>query len=212
MEIQILNTDPSHPINPYLSRLKANLEYDHSVSIIRSPKQVTNGDLLFLVSCNVLVDRAATERFKHALVLHASDLPKGRGWSPHIWELLNGADCITVSLLDAAAAIDCGDIYKKITFDIPRSALWDEINDLIFSTEIQLIEFAIKNFENLKKYPQNSDTEVTYYPKRNPKDSEIDPNKPISEQFDLIRVCDPNRFPAHFHYRGEAYKIILEKL
>ena len=212
MKIEILNTAPSHPVNPYLSKLKENLEYDHSVSIIRSPKQVTNGDLLFLVSCNVLVDRAVTERFKHALVLHASDLPKGRGWSPHIWELLNGADCITVSLLDAAAAIDCGDIYKKITVDIPRSALWDEINDLIFSTEIQLIEFAIKNFENLKKYPQNSDTEVTYYPKRNPKDSEIDPNKPISEQFDLIRACDPNRFPARFYHRGEAYKIILEKL
>jgi methionyl-tRNA formyltransferase len=212
LKIEILNTAPSHPVNPYLSKLKENLEYDHSVSIIRSPKQVTNGDLLFLVSCNVLVDRAVTERFKHALVLHASDLPKGRGWSPHIWELLNGADCITVSLLDAAAAIDCGDIYKKITVDIPRSALWDEINDLIFSTEIQLIEFAIKNFENLKKYPQNSDTEVTYYPKRNPKDSEIDPNKPISEQFDLIRACDPNRFPARFYHRGEAYKIILEKL
>ena len=212
MKIEILNTAPSHPVNPYLSKLKENLEYDHSVSIIRSPKQVTNGDLLFLVSCNVLVDRAATERFKHALVLHASDLPKGRGWSPHIWELLNGADCITVSLLDAAAAIDCGDIYKKITVDIPRSALWDGINDLLFSTEIHLIEFAIQNFETLKKYPQNSGSEVTYYPKRNPKDSEIDPNKSISEQFDLIRVCDPNRFPARFYHRGEAYKITLEKL
>jgi len=165
-----------------------------------------------LVSCNEFVDRAVTERFKHALVLHARDLPKGRGWSPHILELLHGADCIAVSLLDAAAAIDTGDIYKKVTVDIPRSALWDEINALLFAAEIQLIEFAIQNFENLKRYPQNSSDEVTYYPKRNPRDSEIDPNKPISEQFDLIRVCDPNRFPAHFHYRGEDYKIILEKL
>lgn len=212
MKIEILNTDRNHPINPYLRRLEADLEHDHSISIIRSLKKVTNGELLFLVSCNELVDRTVTERFKHALVLHASDLPKGRGWSPHIWELLNGAECITVSLLDAAAAIDSGDIYKKVTFDIPRSALWDEINDLLFAAEIQLIEFAIQNFENLKKYPQNSSIEVTHYPKRNPRDSEIDPNKPISEQFDLIRVCDPNRFPAHFHYRDEAYKIILEKL
>ena len=212
MKIEILNTDPSHSINPYLKRLKADLKHDHSISIIRSPKKVTNGDLLFLVSCNEFVETAVTERFKHALVLHASDLPKGRGWSPHIWELLNGADCITLSLLDAAAAIDCGDIYKKITIDIPKSALWNELNDLLFNAEIELIEFAIHNFENLKKYPQNKDIEVTYYPKRNPKDSEIDPKKPISEQFDLIRVCDPNRFPAHFHYRGEAYKIILEKL
>ena len=212
MKIEILNTDPGHPINPYMKKLVEKLEHDHSVSIIRSLKQITNGDLLFLISCNEFVDRKATERFKHALVLHASDLPKGRGWSPHIWELLDGADCITVSLLDAAAAIDSGDIYKKVKVDIPRSALWDEINALLFAAEIQLIEFAIQNFENLKRYPQNSSDEVTYYPKRNPRDSEIDPNKPISEQFDLIRVCDPNRFPAHFHYRGEDYKIILEKL
>ena len=212
MKIEILNTDPNHPINPYLRRLEAGLEHDHSISIIRSPKKVTKGDLLFLVSCAELVDPTVTERFKHALVLHASDLPKGRGWSPHIWELLNGEKYITVSLLDAAAAIDSGDIYKKVTVDIPRSALWNEINDLLFAAEIQLIEFAIQNFENLKKYPQNSSIEATHYPKRNPRDSEIDPNKPISDQFDLIRVCDPNRFPAHFHYRGEAYKIILEKL
>lgn len=212
MKIEILNTDPNHPINPYLKRWKARSELAHSASIVRSPEQVTNGDLLFLVSCSVLVDHSVTKRFKHAMVLHASDLPKGRGWSPHIWELINGAGQVTVSLLDAAAAVDCGDIYKKIAIEIPKSALWHEINHLLFSAEIQLIEFAIKNFENLKKHPQNSKIEATYYPKRNPKDSEIDPNKSISDQFDLIRVCDPDRFPAVFYHRGESYKIILEKL
>ena len=212
MKIEILNTDPSHPINLHLTELQAKLEHHHTISIIRSPKEITNGDLLFLVSCNEFVDRRATERFKHALVLHASDLPKGRGWSPHIWELLDGAARITVSLLDAAASIDSGDIYKKVTVYIPRSALWDEINDLLFAAEIQLIEFAVQNFENLQKYPQDSRIEVTRYLKRNPSDSEIDINQSIREQFDLIRVCDPNRYPAHFHYRGESYKIILEKL
>lgn len=212
MKIEILNTDPSHPINPYLRRLRSNLELNHSVSIVRSVKNVTNGDLLFLVSCNEIVGFDITSNFRRAMVLHASDLPKGRGWSPHIWELINGADKITISLLDAAKEIDCGDIYKKISIKIPKSALWDEINDLLFTAEIQLIEFAIENFDNLQKYSQNSDIEPTYYPKRTPKDSEIDPDKSISEQFDLIRVCDPDRFPALFHYRGKSYKIILEKL
>ena len=87
-----------------------------------------------------------------------------------------------------------------------------EINDLLFTAEIQLIEFAIENFNKLQKYPQDSKIEVTHYPKRTPKDSEIDPNKSISDQFDLIRVCDPDRFPAVFNYRGESYKVILEKI
>ena len=212
MKIEIPNTASGRPINQHLRQLKARLEHDHSVSIIRSLKQITDGGLLFLVSCNLLVDCKATERFKHALVLHSSDFLTGRGWSTHIWELLDGADCITVSLLDAVAAIDCGDIYKNIAVDIPRSALWNEINELIFHTEIQLIEDAIKNFINLEKYPQSPNIGVAYYPKRNPKDSEIELNKPVSEQFDLIKVCDPNRLPAHFHYRGDAYELILEKL
>ena len=76
----------------------------------------------------------------------------------------------------------------------------------------ELINFAIESFDNLQKSPQSSAIAATYYPKRSPKDSEIDPNRPISEQFDLIRVCDPNRFPAFLYHRGEAYKIILEKL
>jgi len=33
----------------------------------------------------------------------------------------------------------------------------------------------------------------------------------IASQFDLIRVCDPNRYPAYFFYRGKKYTMILEK-
>ena len=212
MKIEILTTDPSHPINPYLEQLQSSLELTPSVSIIRSPGQVTSGDLLFLVSCGEIVDHDFTRNFKHAMVLHASDLPKGRGWSPHVWDLLIGADKITVSLLDAAALVDQGDIYKKITVPIPKSALWNEISDLLFTAEIQLIEFAIENYDNLQKHPQSSKIAATYYPKRSPKDSEIVPSKLISDQFDLIRVCDPNRYTAILYRRGEPYKIILEKL
>jgi methionyl-tRNA formyltransferase len=47
---------------------------------------------------------------------------------------------------------------------------------------------------------------------RTPKDSCIDPHRTIAEQFDLIRVCDPIRFPAFFEYRGQKYALKLEKL
>lgn len=212
MRIEVLCTDENHPINPHLFELQLELLDEHSVSILRSQDQLSFGDILFLVSCSEIVERGILLNFKHSMVLHASDLPKGRGWSPHIWELLHGAEQITVSMLDAADVVDCGDIYRKITVNIPRSALWKEISDLLFTAEIQMMKFAVENFDNLQKFSQNSETEATWYPKRNPKDSEIDPNKPISDQFDLIRVCDHNRFPAHFYHRGEAYKIILEKL
>ena len=212
MKIEILITDPGHPINIHLYKLQKRLAPFHTVSIHRTVTQITTGDILFLVSANEIVNRSILKGFKHAMVLHASDLPKGRGWSPHIWEIVNGAEQVTVSLLDAADKVDCGDIYRKVVVDIPKTALWYEINELVFNEEINLIEYAIENLDNLSKTPQSLNIAPTYFPKRHPKDSEINPNKTISEQFDLIRVCDPNRYPAIFYYGGEAYKLKLEKL
>lgn len=212
LRIEILTTDPSHPVNPYLGQFQSRIQHDHSVSIVRKVEQVTDGDILFLVSCEHKVDDSVLGRFKHAMVLHASDLPKGRGWSPHIWEILNGAGRITVSLLAASAKIDAGDIYRKLEVDIPYSALWNEINHLLFTAEIELMDYAIINFSKLKTYMQSLNFEPTYYRKRKPEDSLVDPSKSIVEQFDLIRVSDPNRFPAKFQYLGSTYKIILEKV
>lgn len=212
MKIEILTTDKKHPINPYLRQLMSNLRNEHSISIVRSPQEVGKGDLLFLISCNEKVSSNIIKKFQHVMVIHASDLPKGRGWSPHIWEIIGGAREITVSLLDASDAIDCGDIYKKISIEIPSSALWNEINDILFSAEMQLIEFAVENFSHLKKTAQRKDIEATYYKKRTPEDSKIDPFKPLSDQFNLIRVCDPDRFPAFFELEGATYNLVLKKV
>ena len=144
------------------------------------------------------------------LVIHASDLPHGRGWSPHVWEIINGATDITLSLLEAEDKVDTGDIWKKTIVSIPKTALFDEINELIFNAELELMDFAIANYNTIKPKKQ-SNIDSTYWPKRSPKDSEIDVNKAISEQFDLIRICDPDRFPVFFYKNGERFNITIKK-
>ena len=70
----------------------------------------------------------------------------------------------------------------------------------------------MENFHNIKPIKQIDIEGGGYYPKRTPQDSQIDPNKTLADQFDLIRVCDNQRFPAYFEYRGSKYKIVLEKI
>ena len=211
MKIEILNTDQDHPINSYLWKFKSDFEQSHSIEIVRNAKELSDGDVLFLISCNEKISAQVLGKFVYSMVLHASDLPLGRGWSPHIWELIGGNSHITVTLLDAANKVDSGDIYAKKSIEIPKSALWNEINELLFGAEIKLMEFVIENYKNLKKMPQNPAIEPTYYRKRTPLDGKIDASKSICEQFDLIRVCDPNRFPAFFELNGSTYKLTLEK-
>ena len=115
-----------------------------------------------------------------------------------------------VSLLEAAENIDTGRICKKTYLDISPTALYNEINDKLFNVETGLIEYAIENFEKLKFEKQVSEN-ATYYRKRSPEDSEIDPSKTIKDQFNKIRISDPNRYPAFFYLNGAKYILKIEK-
>jgi len=72
------------------------------------------------------------------------------------------------------------------------------------------MDYAVENFETIQPRPQD-DVTPTYYGKRTPKDSMIDPLQSIAEQFDLLRVADYERFPAFFDFRGKRYEINLKK-
>lgn len=183
----------------------------YDIALVESKSKLEGGDLLFLVSCSEIIKKDDRNKYLATLVLHASDLPKGRGWSPHIWEIENGAAQITLSLLEAEDKVDSGRIWAKHHIAVPKHALWDEINHLLFTAEIDLINLAVKNFGRLTPQLQEGTEQSTYYPKRTPEDSQLDPNKTIAEQFNRMRVCDPNRFPAFFEHLGHRYIIKLEK-
>lgn len=212
MKISILCSSENHPINPWLIDWVEKNINKHEVHLFRSKKELIGGDLLFLISCNEIVSAKDREGYEKVLVIHASDLPKGRGWSPHVWSVIKGDKEIVVTLLEADDRVDCGDIWKKERLSITPDLLYEEINQLLFDTEIKLMTFAVENFGSIVPEQQSSQVESSYYPIRTPDDSEIDPNKSIAEQFNLMRVCDFKRFPAYFKLHGHTYTIKLEKM
>jgi methionyl-tRNA formyltransferase len=144
--------------------------------------------------------------------LHASELPLGRGWSPHIWEILAGKKAITLTCLEAEDAVDSGKIWHQLTVPIAPHALAAEINDQIFKAEMDLITWILNRFNEIVPVEQDRSVVPTYFPKRNPEDSKLDPTRSIASQFDLLRICDPVRFPAYFELLGYKYKLTIEKI
>jgi methionyl-tRNA formyltransferase len=211
MKITLLCSDASHPVTPFLKRWMQVQEGVHTVELVQEKRQLVGGDILFLISCSEIITNKDRAKYLVSLVLHASDLPKGRGWSPHIWSLVEGAEVITLSLLEAEDKVDSGKIWQKIKISIPKHALWNEINHQLFEAEVELMDFAVRNFGSINPSVQIGTEQATYYPKRTPANSRIDVDKSIAEQFDLIRVCDPQRFPAYFEHMGQRYTLKLEK-
>lgn len=85
-----MRVSADHPVNAWLERWAGDNAGRAQIDIIRSKKDLTNGDFLFLISCSELVREPDRSRYRHSIVIHASDLPRGRGWSPHVWDVLAG--------------------------------------------------------------------------------------------------------------------------
>jgi methionyl-tRNA formyltransferase len=211
MNISVLCTNAQHPVMTYLKGWQSEMVLaGHNVSLATSSIDIDHGDVLFLVSCTEIVDYHLRDRFRYSFVLHASNLPAGRGWSPYIWDVLNGSDQLTVCLLEAASPVDSGRIWLKKRIALAGYELLPEIHDKLFQAETELMSQVISAYESIEPVMQD-ETLATYYPKRSPADSRIDPEKSIAQQFDLLRVVDSERYPAFFEFRGKRFKLKIEK-
>ena len=208
--VSILCTDPQHGVNAWLDRWAAAVAPQVEVRICRDWRELTDGDVLFLVSCHQIISASVRALFKHTLVLHASALPAGRGMSPHIWQILAGCQHLTLTLLEAEDALDTGRIWHQLDVPIPDTAVCAEINTLIFDAEIALMDWALAHRDTV--VPREQIGESSLYRKRVPADSRIDPLRPLADSFDLLRVADPDRYPAFFEHRGRTYRLRIDPL
>jgi methionyl-tRNA formyltransferase len=210
MNISIVCSDAAHPIMPALQAWQREQSNQHTVELMHNQKELLGGDILFLVSCCQVIGRETRNKFSACLVLHASDLPQGRGWSPHVWTILNGGTEITVTLLEAVDSVDAGPIWLKERFHLEGHELLPEINEKLFRCELSLMSRALEIFDTITPVPQLGEP-GPYLRRRSPQDSRLDVNRTLAEQFNLLRVVDSDRFPAFFEFRGHRYVVKIEK-
>jgi methionyl-tRNA formyltransferase len=210
MKISILCTDPAHPVNPWLQRWIAAHGHANEISLLRHSRELAGGDLLFLVSCHQIIRAPQRALFGRTLVLHASALPYGRGMSPHVWQIVQGARRLTVTLLDAVDGLDEGDIWHQLEIAFDGTELHDEIHARLFDAEMALMDWALDHVPGGRPRPQPAG-EGCYFRKRTPEDSRIDPERPLAEAFDLLRIADPERYPVFFEHRGQRYRLRLDR-
>jgi methionyl-tRNA formyltransferase len=207
--VSLLLSDPQHPIKYRLDAWIANNCRTHRIELCHRASELSGGDFLFLVSCQEIIRAAQRSRYRHTLVLHASDLPEGRGMSPHIWQVLAGYNEFMLSLLNAEDEVDTGKIWQKRLVRIRSTDLWYEIDARLFDAELDLISWALDHCDTAIPVAQQG--LITYHRRRTPEDSRIDPSKPLLESFNQLRVANPDRYPAWFEIDGQRFVLKLEK-
>lgn len=211
--ISVLCGSKLHPVLEHIrpwTRIQA--KQGRYINIYFRHEEVSPDGVLFVLSYGRILPRKFIDSFDHVIVLHASDVPKGRGWSPYIWEILGGADHITLSAITAAERVDEGDVWVKERIAISPTDIYLEINEKLFSSKITLIERVLEMIKNGESpTPQGEDT-ATYYPMRTPADSRVHLNSKLGEIFNLLRTADPKRYPVFFEKDGVRFNLLLEKI
>ncbi len=201
--LNILIDNPKSWIWGYLREIRQLLDrYAEQVMIFRKCSEVTGGDILFLLSCDRIISSKTLSKHKHNIVIHESDLPLGKGWSPLSWQVESSCNEIPVTLFEATEELDSGHWYLKDKICLDGDELVDDIREKQARKTLALIERFLANYP-LPAHPQKG--EESLYPKRTIKDQELDINSTIAAQFNLLRVCDNERYPAHFYVGGRKY-------
>lgn len=207
--ITILVDNPNSWIIPFACAFSKELsEVGHDCLFVQKHKDVREGDILIILSCIKIFKELTLN--KHNLVIHESDLPRGRGMSPFTWQILEGRNRIPVTLLEATDELDAGVIFDKTYIDLNGSELVDEWRVLQAKATINLIRRFIFTYPEVQSNEQVG--EPTYYRSRTMDDSRLSLDQSIEEQFNLLRVVDNKRYPAWFERKGVRYKIEITKL
>lgn len=206
--IQILIDNPNSWFWEYIEEFKNELINLGYFCFVRNQhSQIIKGDILILLSCEMIFKNLSLNKYN--LVIHESSLPKGKGWSPLTWQVLEGKQKIPITLFEAGMNIDDGDIYFQDFISLTGLELIDELRNKQSNSSFELIKKFLRT-KNPKRKKQTGFS--TYYKKRTPADSELDLNKSLRENFNLLRVVDNDRYPAFFRIENQKYKLTIEKI
>ena len=169
-------------------------------------------DIVFILSYHQIIPQEILNKNKHNIVIHASALPKGKGWAPLFWQVLEGRNNIPFTMIEASDGVDNGDIYMQDMLELVGDELNKELRDKQAKLTIKMCLEFVNNYEQYK-VPVKQSGDESFYVKRSKEDSELDIDKTIKEQFNLLRIVNNNEYPAYFELDGNRYilKIELDK-
>jgi|TARA_B110000977_G_C10975728_1_gene454123 methionyl-tRNA formyltransferase len=177
--------------------------------ISRDKKTFNKFDILFILGFTKILSSKFLSKNNLNLIVHESDLPKGKGLAPVQWQILKNKNRIPITLFKANKEVDSGDIYLKDYFLIEKSDLDDEIRAKQSLSTIKIIKKFLKNYPKIQTRKQKGKS--TYFKKRSPKDHKLNIKKSIKENFNLLRISNNYKYPAYFNLYGKKYILKIFK-
>lgn len=211
MRIAILVDDINSWFVPYSHKLKEKLQSDNIVvNEYNNSKEVGDEDICFILSCTKILKKEFLDKHRHNIVVHASDLPKGKGFTPLKWQILEGKNDIPLTLFEAVEACDAGPYYFKDVIHFEGYEMLDEMQHVMANKIIDMCCLFVQQIEDLLPIQQKG--ESTYYRKFNKEDDDLNIDFTLKQLFPRFRIADFERFPLTFEKDGHHYSMTVKRI
>lgn len=177
-----------------------------SLRILKNHTKIKSADITFFLGYYKYVEKKFLLKSKLNLVIHESNLPKGRGFAPLTWQILKGKNKIIFTIFKINiedSRVDSGNIFFKKELKLNGLELIEEIrlkSIIVYKYLINKVLNANIKYDGYSQYGK-----ATHYRKRTSKDSELDLNKTLRENFSILRIADNNRYPAFFKKKNKVF-------
>ena len=139
-----------------------NFRKDINISYFYEEESIKHFDVVFVLGFTKILKNDFLRSNKLVLIVHESNLPLGKGFSPIQWQSLEGKDKIVFSLLEATEEFDSGDIIYQMELKLDGTELYDEISCKQAKLTFKLIERFIKDYPSTEE----SSLAKVYYRRR----------------------------------------------
>ena len=177
--------------------------------ISKNHNYISNQDIVFPLSYTKILPEIFLKKNNLVLIAHPSKLPKDRGFAPLQYQILKKKKKFYMTLIGASKKVDTGTVYFQNFFKLKGTELSDEIRDIQGNQVLKLIKKLLIKYPNIKSKKQVGKS--NFNKKRHPKDSQLNINKTIKEQFNHLRINDNKLYPSYFIFKDHKYIINIFK-
>ena len=181
----------------------------YRIKITKNHKSIKNEDLVFILSYTKILPESFLKKNKLNLIVHASRLPKDRGFAPVQYQVLRGKNNIDISLLIASKNVDTGDIFLRQKFKLNKNDLSEEIREKQAKATFDIIKKFLNQYPNIKSFKQKGKS--TFNKRRYSDSNKLNVHKSLKSQFNILRIWFLE-FPTCLFRKFIYFKLTILKL
>ena len=188
--------------------LRKNIELKNKLEQLLKDNKI---DYLISINYRYIIPKNIFNKVDFPINIHGSLLPRYRGRTPHVWNIINGEKITGITCHKIEETVDTGDIIFQEEIKIDDTWTGNDLLEEMQKRYPKVLLTSLQRIEKGEKLLKQDEEIATYYGKRIPEMGYINFNTSYVDLYNFIRA-QSYPYPGAYCYLETGKKIIIDKV